>query len=307
MNSSSNEDQEGNNKTEQKAGNEENTHEIEELLKSQRPKITLTDFLAILNAVIGFIVALATVGAFAVYSGHTIIRDVVLVICIVLLLLVPASAVWYVRALTPKRSTEGAGKRNLLERLAASPIGPTLLRVSNSRAFRIANFGFTVDMLTFAIVRVFPAHPQLALAVISLYTTALSGLLATEIAHSMAAPLAKDFDALSKHSDRIVGVLEAQMDVNKRLSAGHNRLVDNLAEEWIRNEKHKMRIAAVFDATSAAINSLGARDDAALDAIRATNELIRVVAGIPDPDKSDAQPEEPPDNAEKDDETPGEE
>ena len=55
----------------------------------------------------------------------------------------------------------------------------------------------------------------------------------------------------------------------------------------VRNETDKGRISAVFDATRATLDAMRATDDATLEALRATNEALRVVVGIPVPDKAD--------------------
>lgn len=306
MNTPPSEGQEGHSDAEQKAGNVENQHETDKLLERQAhlPPATLSPLVSLGALYVSFVALVIAFGLFSYNTKHYTSAKIVFFTSIPLIVAVPIAALiswWRFFRKTPAEKT--TAKRSPTERFVQSSFGQRLIRLGSSRAYRLANFGVYLDLLAYELVRGYPAHPHQAVALISLYTIVLSSLVALEIVQSSAILLAKNIDELWKHNDRLIDVLKAQIVFDESIRSD----LSFLGEEWVNNERNKLRIAAVFDATSATLDAMRERDAATLEAVRATYDLVRAVANIPDPSnivEASLEKDPPPDNVVQDEGTP---
>jgi Flp pilus assembly protein TadB len=164
----------GDNAAKQEPTGEEYKQEAQQLFRLQRQHLLAFDpslLIGISNVYLLFVTAVVAFGVLAYYSGHLTILKAVFVVSGLLLLVLPVSAAWYLWPSfkkTPKNKTE-TSKEALLVRIARSPAGRFLTRLADNRIFKLYQYSFPVAYIAWAIIRVFPLYPRVALAVIALF------------------------------------------------------------------------------------------------------------------------------------------
>jgi hypothetical protein len=223
-------------KAEQAARNEENEQEAEQrLIKRQEVLnqiLAPNNVLGLLNLYVVFLGVVVAFGLLAFYTGHKVAQEITFVACIVLFLVLPISAIWYLHPIFTKN-----GKR-LLDRITQSSISKYLARLGNNRILRFSNAALYAFMISGAIYS-FPRHPRFSLVIVVIY-----------VALSIWSLIAWASQALKRD---IYGILSKVLEINADLHsiASGAFKVAMSAHEYIQNTKeshseaHKNTAAAI--------------------------------------------------------------
>jgi hypothetical protein len=169
-------DQEGEDKPEQTPGDKASERESAQLTFLQRREGNgqpTANLLALLNAYLFLVTAVAAVGGLAFYTGHKISAEVIFYLSIALLVLIPAllCGYWFVSIRTaPSRAAE----LSLIDRITSSRF--TQFLGHHVGAMALAQYIVCTCGIEEAIRR-FPQHPRFSLA-----TMAFDGVLAIYVA-----------------------------------------------------------------------------------------------------------------------------
>jgi predicted membrane channel-forming protein YqfA (hemolysin III family) len=259
--------------SEQEASSEKYEQEAEQLLELHRRHQVLSPslFLGMLSAYMLFITAVAAVGAIAFSSGHITTLEIVFFTSVALLLFVPVSVIWYLRVTFRKTSTKKTeGNQDLGLRLAQSFLGTIFVRLANNRIFKLLGFVLPICMITFAIMVVFPRKPRFSLGIIVFYTTIFVFLMISEVWRQVASAAQTDVKEIWEFNKMALASMQAIGGTIPVITKQHEELAERhekLVEAHI--ETNKLTVAAIV----------------------ATNEAVRVTAGLPAADQMEGEPE----------------
>jgi len=234
-----------NDTAEQEARGEEDKEKAEQFLESYRQRkilaINPSLFLGMLTAYLFFIAGIGAFGVLAYYSNHRTTLEVSFVVSGVLLLLAPASAVWYLFYIRSKKKAEG--KEKLLLRITRSSLGGLLVRFGNSRVIRILVYVVYLVSITLFVIVVFPKSPRIALLLIAFYILYLVGLTISLVAALIEKNHKKDKTMLAEAIIATYERLKIQEAETRRFAETTAKYIDSTAAS--DSEIHKHLITAI--------------------------------------------------------------
>jgi hypothetical protein len=236
---------EGDEKAEQEAREVGNKQETEQGLTLNRKEVLAKLFapsntLGLLSLYVVFVGTVVAFGVLAFYTGHKTTQEIVFFVSAILFLALPSGALWYLFPLFIKKATLS----KLLDKINQSSIAASLARLNNNRIFRLFNLALYAFNIADAIY-LFPKHPRLSLALLTVYVALLFWLLSTwalEVLKRRIYETLAKFLEFTEETFRIAG------DAYRMAKSSHD-FIQNTEES--HSEAHKtssLAIRAVNDA-----------------------------------------------------------
>jgi hypothetical protein len=248
------------NKAEQESRREEQPQESEQLLKFHRRDEILAPSLlvSLMNVYVLFVATITGIGVLAYYSHWDLTRDICLIASVILILIVPFAAIWYLFNFRKKPAATNVvpTKQTLMGRITQSSVGNLWLRLANKRISRRLIVLFTLaqatGMIVVAIIR-FPVQPRFSLAQIVFYMAMFLISLILEIVQSLERRLRGELIERWKREDKIIAVIKDMLALINTVDAKAMIAVDaaNSARGFIidtepgHQETHKNITAAL--------------------------------------------------------------